>query len=414
MRKTILFIILAGFLTSAFAAWESIGPYGGSLGGFAASTDESAFYVTSAASPAMIVKSTDSGANWLNVGNISDYIYSLAVDPTSANVVYAGAYSYVYKSTDGGVSWQSYALPANAYYANGLAVNPSSPSIIYASGYYYNGSASVPACLKSTNAGVSWQCVTLGAISGMAYSVTVDPSSPQNVYVSGYYYDTYYHPSVYKSTNGGTSFTESSSGIPSSVMYVQAIRVHPTTGSIVYAGTYWGGIFRSTDAGATWSGGDTTWKLITSFSAQPIAANVCYAAGDTMLYKTTNAGLSWTPIPLPFANGGKAGRIVHASRVSSSLVVITDMKGFYKSTNGGGNWYASNHGITIAAAGALSAAPSAPATVYTEYEGVGVYRSTNNGADWTLLPTPLECGAICEFAVHRTDPNSIMGLEGLG
>jgi photosystem II stability/assembly factor-like uncharacterized protein len=407
-------MLTAGFLAAGFAAWESIGPYGGTLGGFAASTDESAFYASSSATPSMIVKSADSGSNWSSIGSINDYVYSLAVDPTDANVVYAGALNYVYKSTNGGYAWQGYSLPANAYYAIAIAINPSSPSIVYASGYYYNGSASVPACFKSTNAGISWQTIQLGSYSGMGYSVAVDPSSPQNVYVCGYYWETNYHPCVYKSTNGGTSFTETSSGIPVSAMYVEAIRVHPTTGSIVYAGTYWGGIFRSTNAGATWTGGDTTWKLISSFSAQPIAANVCYAAGDTMLYKTTNAGVSWTPSPMPFANGGKAGRIIHASRGSSSLVVITDAKGFYKSTNGGANWFESNHGITIAAAGALSAAPSSPATIYTEYEGVGVFRSSDNGAAWTILPTPLECGAICEFAVHQTNPNNIMGLEGLG
>ena len=414
MRKTILLMLTAGFLAAGFAAWESIGPYGGTLGSFAASTDESAFYSCSANTPAMILKSSDSGANWLNVGSINDYVYSLAVDPVNPNIVYAGAMSYVYKSTNGGSSWVSYALPVNSYYAYSMAVNPSSPSIVYASGYYYNGSASVVACYKSTNAGVSWQSTPLSSYSGMGYSVTVDPVSPQNVYLCGYYWNTDYHPCVYKSTNNGTSFTETSNGFPARALYVQSIKVHPTNGSIIYAGTNSAGIFRSTDAGASWTGGDTTWRLIASLSAQPISPNVCYAGGDTLIHKTTDAGVTWSPIHLDFAGTGKSTRIVHASRVSSSMVVTTDAKGFFKSTNGGGNWYESNHGITIAAAGALSAAPSAPATVYTEYEGVGVYRSTDNGTSWLRLPTPLECGAICEFAVHRTNPNNLMGLEGLG
>jgi photosystem II stability/assembly factor-like uncharacterized protein len=412
MRKTILLIFTAGFLANIFAAWESIGPYGGTLGSFASAADESAFYAASANTPAMILKSSDTGANWLNISSINDYIYSLAVDPTNPNVVYAGATYYVYKSTDGGYNWLSYALPG--YYAYSMAINPSSPSIVYASGYYYNGSTSVVACFKSTNAGVNWQMIQLSSLSGMGYCVTVDPTSPQNVYVSGYYYGTDYNPCVYKSTDGGTNFTETSSGFPPGAYYVQSIKVHPTNGSIIYAGTCNAGIFRSTDAGASWIGGDTTWRLIASLSASPIAPNVCYAGADTMIHKTTDAGVSWFPIHLDFAGTGKSTRIVYASRVASSLVVTTDAKGFFKSTNGGGNWYESNHGITIAAAGALSAAPSAPATIYTEYEGVGVYRSSDNGTSWTRLPTPLECGAICEFAVHRTNPNHIMGLEGLG
>jgi photosystem II stability/assembly factor-like uncharacterized protein len=248
----------------------------------------------------------------------------------------------------------------------------------------------------------------------MGYGVTVDPSSPASVYVSGYYYDTNYHPCVFKSTNGGASFTETSSGFPAAAYYVQSIRVHPTNGTIVYAGTNNAGIFRSTDAGASWTGGDTSWRYIVSLSASPIAPNVCYAGGDTLIYKTTNAGVSWFRISLGFGGQAKSNRTVYASRISAGLVVTTDAEGFFKSTNGGGNWYESNHGITIASASALSAAPSAPATIYTEYEGVGVYRSSDNGTSWTILPTPLECGAICEFAVHRTNPNNILGLEGLG
>jgi photosystem II stability/assembly factor-like uncharacterized protein len=412
MRKFWLFLFLIGFSAWAFGAWEAIGPYGGSLSSFAAAANESALYVTSANTPAKVMKSTDGGANWFNVTPINDYVYSLAVDPTNANVVYAGALSYVYKSTDAGASWTGVLLPG--YYAYSMAINPSNPSIVYASGYYYNGSASVVACFKSTNGGTSWTTAQLSTISGMGYCVTLDPSSPANVYVSGYYYDTDYHPCVYKSTNDGTSFTEISSGFPASAYYVMSLKVHPTTGTTIYAGTYNAGIFRSTNGGASWTGVDTSWKFIASLSAAPIAPNVAYAGGDTLIYKTTNAGASWFPVAPGFGGQTKSTRTVYASRISTNLVVTTDSKGFYKSTNGGASWFESNHGITIAAVAALSTAPSAPSTVYTEYEGVGVYRSSNCGTTWNLLPTPLTCGSICEFAVHRTDPNNVLGLEGLG
>ncbi len=412
MRKYSIVLLTLGLLTAVYGAWEVLGPYGGCLGSFCAAANESALYASSATTPAILVKSTDVGANWFNITSINDYIYSMAVDPTNPNIVYAGAMYYVYKSTNGGATWQSYSLPG--YYAYSMAINPSNPSIIYASGYYYTGTTSVMACYKSTNAGISWTTTQLSTVSGMGYCVTVDPSTPANVYVSGYYYDTQYHPCVFKSTDGGTNYTEVSNGFPATAYYIQSVKVHPTNGTILYAGSYYAGIFRSTDAGSNWAGSDTSFKFITSLSAASILPNVCYAGGDTLIYKTTNAGGSWSRVSLGFSGQAKSNRTVWMSPVTADLVMTTDAQGFFKSTNAGASWFDSNHGITIAAASALSCAPSAPATIYTEYEGVGVFRTTDNGNAWTKLPTPLECGSICEFAVHRTNPNTILGLEGLG
>lgn len=412
MRKIPISLLIIFPLVSAYAAWEPLGPYGGSLNCFASSAGETIFYAAASNYPTKILKSTNAGASWFTINSINDYIYSLAVDPTNADIVYAGAQSYVYKSTNGGADWQGYYLPA--YYAYSLAINPINPAIIYASGNYNNGSTSVFACHKSTDAGVTWTTIPLSTAYGLGYCVTIDPTASNNVYISGYYYDTQYHPCVYKSTNGGSSFTEISTGLPTGAYYIQTVKVHPTNGLILYAGSYYGGIFRSTNGGASWISVDTSGKFITSLSAAPIAPNIGYAGGDTVVYKTTDAGATWTKLSLGFAGQAKSNRTVFMSAITANLVMTTDTRGFFKSTDAGVNWIESNQGITLAAASALSTAPSAPARIYTEYEGMGVYRTTNNGTSWIKLPTPLECGAICEFAVHRTNPDHILGLEGLG
>jgi hypothetical protein len=146
----------------------------------------------------------------------------------------------------------------------------------------------------------------------------------------------------------------------------------------------------------------------------PAATNIVYAGGDTLILKSTNSGVSWFNAGSGYGGAYKLGRTLCASQVSSTLVCTADSKGFFRSTNGGTSWVESNHGIVISPIATFGVAPSSPSTIYTEYEGVGVYKTTDNGSAWLLLPTPLDCGLICEFAVHNTNPNIVLGLEGTG
>lgn len=65
-------------------------------------------------------------------------------------------------------------------------------------------------------------------------SLAIDPANPQIVYAGTAY------PGVYRSTDGGASWTSFSTGLPSSV--VLALSVDPTN-QVVYAGTYGGSVF---------------------------------------------------------------------------------------------------------------------------------------------------------------------------
>jgi photosystem II stability/assembly factor-like uncharacterized protein len=152
----------------------------------------------------------------------------------------------------------------------------------------------------------------------------------------------------------------------------------------------------------------------TSIATTPAANNIAYTGCDTLVYKTTDNGATWAVIGGSFECFYKSSRSIAACRYNANIVHTVDSKGCYKTTNGGSNWFENNHGIAIGKITTLDAAPSAPATLYTEMEGYGVLKTTNNGSNWTVLPTPLECGNICEFAIHNTSANQVYGLEGLG
>ena len=413
MKKILLLSLVIGFCSLSFGIWESIGPYGGHLRKMAvAPSSQDIIYAAAYGNPSPIVKSTDGGASWNRATSINSYIYSMTVDPINPDIVYAGGYMQVYKSSNGGSSWTGYSV--SNYYIYRLAVHPTSPSIVYAAGRVYTGSVYVMGFFKSTNSGSSWTNTYLSDSNGVAYSMALDPSDPDNIYVGGYYYaNSTFHPSVYKSTNGGTSFAETSTGIASSSYYVYALTVHPTTSNTIYAGTYYGGIYRTTNGGSSWSlASPSTYRYLYDMSTTIARPNYVYVGADTCIYRSTNSGSTWSTL-----NSGLNGKYnygIHARSDLVSQVYACNNSGFHVSTNAGASWFASNNGMTINGITGFSSPNTNPAIIYTSFEDVGVFKTTNSGSDWTMLPTPLACGDICSFAFNNTNPSTVYGLEGLG
>ncbi|MEE8577065.1 MAG: hypothetical protein V3T31_07395, partial [candidate division Zixibacteria bacterium] len=143
--------------------------------------------------------------------------------------------------------------------------------------------------------------------------------------------------------------------IPGRITDVEA---HPSNTAIVYAGSAAGGIFKSTDYGQNWSpifdvAGTPS---IGDLAIHPVDPNIIYAgtgeanpAGDTYegtgVFKSTDAGVNWTNVGLPFSY--KIGRVViDALRPETVFVAVggrhmgegNPERGVYRSVNGGGSW----------------------------------------------------------------------------
>jgi hypothetical protein len=79
-----------------------------------------------------VLKSTDGGGNWLEIGPQGQGVSTLAIDPVTPTTLYVGG-SGVFKSTDGGASWRAFntGLPPTIQ-VNSLVINPLTPAILYA------------------------------------------------------------------------------------------------------------------------------------------------------------------------------------------------------------------------------------------------------------------------------------------
>jgi photosystem II stability/assembly factor-like uncharacterized protein len=398
----------------AFGAWEAIGPFGGPLADIAiAPSNEAVLYAASYKDPATVVKSTNGGANWIILDTLSNYIYDIAVDPTNSLIAYYASYRCIFKTTNGGASWTTISLSND--YIQGIAIDPGSPLTVYAVGRTSYSTYPVMAFFKSTNGGTSWSTTPLHTVyNGGALCIALNPSSPSTIYVGGYYYcSPYNYPKVYKSTNGGTNFSDVSSGFSTAGNQVNSLAVHPTNSNYVYATTFYEGIYRTIDGGGSWSKVLSQALLSCVITTQTSPTHV-YVGGDTLIYKSTNSGTTWFIAGSGYGGTYKMSRSLAASQTQAGVVYTADNRGCFKTTNGGSSWFDSNYGMALAHIASFSVAPSAAATVYTEFEEVCTFKTTDSGGLWAMLPATLECGSICEFAVDYTNPDRVLALEGLG
>jgi len=178
----------------------------------------------------------------------------IVVDPFNHDVVYVGGFfGSIYKSVDSGRNFipLAYGVGEGVF---GMAAHPSQKDV------YLVGINSFDAGIIKTENGAEFVSVSNGLIFGgadSAYSaITYAPSNPTLVYTGSGYEDDRNAKGIFKSTDGGKSWTKISKGLsinPATTHphYVKAIAVHPTNPDIVLAATG-GGLYKSTDGGKNW------------------------------------------------------------------------------------------------------------------------------------------------------------------
>ncbi len=396
---------------SAFAEWESIGPYGGYLWSVAASpTDSNVVWVMTYSTPAKIARSTDGGASWSTIGTLSEgYVQWMTVDAVDANKLYAVGGSYTHRSTDGGENWASTYLTNYVFW--GMAVHPTETGVIFGAGTKFESGLVRMSMHKSTDGGENWSSTVLydGETASFARGMAVASSNPDIIYVCGYTFDVEVYPLVYRSTDGGVTFEDVTSDLPTG-FYLYAVGVHPTNPDIVYLGAATG-IYRSTDGGGSWTyqhSATTNYSIVTT----PLDEDLVYCGAYNSVYKSTDAGATWTD-----GGTGLEGydwRGVAINRHDPAVVYTGNRVGFFKTTDAGTSWFEYNNDLNLVSIYNFAFSPIATPLLYTSCEEVGVFRTTDHGTSWIQLPTPLTCGNICEFAINPENPDVILGLEGMG
>ncbi|MEJ2617894.1 MAG: YCF48-related protein, partial [Ignavibacteriaceae bacterium] len=367
-----------------------------------------------------IYKSTDSGAGWSpsNTGYTkSDGPSSLTSD-SNGNIYLSTYFGGLYESTDDGDSWSQ----INGDIANNyiLDIAENSSGDIFA--------ATFTDLYKSVNDGTNWAQLNSGTVSQSLQCITIDNSD--NLVV-GTYYD-----GIVRSTDAGSSWETLQNG-----MYLTNIKslVTDSTGNI-YAVVNGKGVYKSTNEGNSWDLVNIKDSLfnesILSISTIPSGGLIAYATFGGP-YVTTDYN-SWSPFSDPsftgnpfitvaasandyFFGGTSSGKIFRSSSStpgwsditdtlstsyiykigigpSGEVFVISDV-GVLRSTNNGDSWKYVN-GIPPTYNFSIAFSPDGDIFIGGGGGEGGVYRSTDDGIDWTNYQDGLTNNGILSLAIN--------------
>jgi len=224
-------------------------------------------------------ESENAGRTWTPIfdGQEIASIGSIAVAPSNPKILYVGsgeadmrsdiAYGNgMYRSDDGGHTWRHIGL-TDTRQIGAIVVDPHDPNVAYvaALGHQY-GPNEQRGVFKTTDGGATWTKVLYKDENTGATALALDPSDPKTIYAALWQTRrppwNVYPPSngpgsgIYRSTDGGATWTQLASGLPQKVGRV-GLAISPALPARVYAmvdsDPDHGGLYRSDDRGATWT-----------------------------------------------------------------------------------------------------------------------------------------------------------------
>lgn len=243
----------------------------------------------------------------------------------------------------------------------------------------------------------SWSWLGPEKIGGRIRSIVIQPNNANNMWVGSV------SGGIWRTTNAGASWFPVNDFMAN--LAISTMVINPANANILYAGTGEGftnldsiqgaGVFRSTDGGTSWnqleSTNNSTFNFVNRLAVSPNGATLL-AANNTGISRSTDSGATWTL--------GLVGRQILDADFQpddSSRVIAGGLGGAFFSVDGGQNWASAtfapaiSNGGTLATNGRveLSYAPSSTSVVYA---GVNrnngeIYRSTDGGQTYNRVST---------------------------
>ncbi|MHB9012952.1 MAG: T9SS type A sorting domain-containing protein [Ignavibacteriaceae bacterium] len=203
---------------------------------------------------------------------------------------------------------------------------------------------------------------------------------------------------IFLSTDNGATWEHSDSGLTSLGISSLIGLPNPVGGNYIFAGTYGDGVFLSTNNGATWAQTSLDSQYVWSLASS--GSNI-FAGTEKGIFLSSNNGTNWTQI-----NSGLTNFVINALVVSpnGTNIFAGTAKGIFLSKDNGTNWVSIDSGLTNQYVWSLFISDT---NLFAGTEK-GVFLSTNNGANWKQLG--LDTQYVWTFA--KVDSMLFVGTNG--
>ena len=336
--------------------WRNIGPFRGgrSVTSTGVIGKPHTYYMGSTGGG--VFKTTDDGITWKNISDgffKTGSVGAIAVAESDPNIVVVGMGEHaargvmtsmgdgVYKSMDAGKTWSHLGLDKTRHISD-VVIHPTNPNIIYvtAQGAQYAPSKE-RGIYKTTDGGKTWKNILSVNNTTGASSLSMDMTNPRILYASMWQHQRYpwvmesggENSGLFKSTDAGTTWTKMKLGLPKDFgkSGISVSRANPDrVFAVIEAAGKKGGVYRSDNAGKTWKQVNSnrvniarSWYYMEIF-ADPQNENTVYVLNAPVM-KSIDGGKSFSNIPVPHGDN-------HHLWINP-----TDNKNLINSNDGGAN-----------------------------------------------------------------------------
>ena len=348
--------------------------------------------------------------NYLNLGRVN----CVSIDPNNSDIMYVGAPAGgIWKSTDAGVTYIPLTDDLPQIGVSGIAIDPNNSNIIYiATGDDDAGDSYSVGIWKSTNGGLSWTPTGINPSNSpnRTSEIYINPNNSSMLWVAT-------SSGVYKTTNAGNNWTLTQSG------NFRDLKVNPTNPNIIYASTS-SQFYRSTDSGNSFtqiSSGLPVDSGRLFMDVTQANSNYIYLVSATSnygyqgIYRSTDSGLTFTQMANTtdiFDGVSQAwyDLAISASNTNQNEIYVGVLN-IWKSSNGGdsfsqvNSWTTRNASYTHADIHFIRDFDNG---LFVGSDG-GVFKSTDSGASFEDLTVGLSITQFYRISVSKQDSGKIAG-----
>jgi uncharacterized protein (TIGR03437 family) len=367
----------------------------GNAGGIALDTTGSAYVAGSYSASSSVTNLSSFTQTFGPQGGVDAIVFKISPDGSEK----------IYETALGG-SFQAGATAIAVDSAGEAYVAGSTSSVDFPLMHPFQSSPGARPLWKSTNGGASWTPLD-DLPFALPQMLVVDLTNPNIVY------EATEDLGIFKSLDGGITWTKASSGIVSTS--VQALAIDPVHTQTLYAATSSNAVYKTVDGANSWTLIDSPAMTISQLAVDAKNPNIVWEIGSG-LRKSTNAGATWNSVSFPGPLDDALQSMVLDPRVSGHLFATSNFvfcglgctgtayanPYLYRSVDGGANW------IQIP-----SVEPELPLIVdgstnpSTVYDGLS-FRSVDGGVTWSPINPPP--GAASNLGALAVDPSGALYL----